>query len=69
MVAILPIFDTIASGIGFMKLFKEKCIVCDKKLDKNIIEKHDYKFCSDECVIKFEENIKELEGLSLDDCC
>ncbi len=52
-----------------MKLLKEKCIVCDKKLKDNTIEKHNQKFCSPECLEKFHKNMKELENLSLDDCC
>jgi len=53
-----------------MKLFnkKNKCIVCEKKVDEGI-EKHDQIFCSEECLKKFHENMEELEGMSLDDCC
>jgi len=53
-----------------MKIFKKKkkCIVCEKKID-NGIEKHDQNFCDEKCLEKFHENMKELEGMSLDDCC
>ncbi len=52
-----------------MGIFKKKCIVCEKKIEKDCIEKHDQNFCSEECLQKFEKQMKELDELSLDDCC
>jgi len=52
-----------------MEIFKKKCIVCEKKIEKDGIKKHDHKFCSEECLQKFEKQMKELEQLNLDDCC
>jgi len=51
-----------------MKFFKKKCVVCNKKIEKGI-EKHDQRFCSEQCLKKFEENFKEMEKINLDDCC
>ncbi|HUT21879.1 MAG TPA: hypothetical protein VMX18_00555 [Candidatus Bipolaricaulota bacterium] len=51
-----------------MNISSKKCAVCGKE-SNNLIEKHEQVFCGQECLNKFEEQLKELEGMSLDDCC
>lgn len=48
-----------------------KCITCEKEVDpKETIKKHEVDFCSEECLKKYEEKLKELEGVvDWDNCC
>ncbi len=48
-----------------------KCIICDKKLNEATkINKHDVQFCSEECLKKYEEKLKELnKDINWDSCC
>jgi len=48
----------------------KKCIVCEKELTENIINKHDVHFCSEKCVEDYEEKLKKLsEVVNWDNCC
>jgi len=47
------------------------CIICETKIDPaKLIEKHEVQFCSEECLAKYEEKLKELDKvIDWDKCC
>ena len=47
------------------------CIICETKIDpEKLIEKHEVNFCSEECLAKYEEKLKELDKvIDWDKCC
>lgn len=48
----------------------KKCIVCETELTDEIIEKHEVQFCSEKCLLEYEEKLKKMNAiLDWDKCC
>jgi predicted nucleic acid-binding Zn ribbon protein len=48
----------------------KKCIVCEKNLATDFLEKHEVQFCSEACLKIYEEKLKKLsEVVNWENCC